>query len=89
MQDGREKSENFGTENYGTELMLDEEDDYDEEDAQTIREVVDGELANLTEGADLSSSSEDEMANQESNVPFSMTDKAEEIEQNPTADQKG
>ena len=44
----------------------DGEDDYDEEDAQTIREAVDDELANLTQGDGFGvsgTSSEDASAN--------------------------
>ena len=61
----------------------DGEDDYDEEDAQTIREAVDDELANLTQGDGFGvsgTSSEDASANQTSNAPYSMTDHADEID---------
>lgn len=80
--DSFEADEDLGTNNYGTEMMMEDgEEDYDEEDALTIRNAVDEELANLTIGVGSSSlSGDDERANQTSNTPFSMTDKAEEMD---------
>ena len=58
------------------------EEEYDEEDAQTIRQAVDGELAILTEGVELSSS-------QNSRIELNSNIKAGEIDQsNPTEKDK-
>ena len=75
----------YGTDNFGgTELEMAEEgeDEYDEEDAQTIRQAVDGELAILTEGVEISSS-------QNSRIDLTSNNKAGEIDQsNPSEKDK-
>lgn len=92
QQDDEEKLELCTENNYGTEMMLQdeqgEEEEYDEEDAQTIREVVDGELANLTQG--VVSSSEDPKTNQASEMMLAMSGEFEEnqVSNSQTVDMK-